>query len=310
MRSLGLLLLFVSCAGSALSACSSKAEPAPPLAADAPFGEADGGGGFGGPADGGKAEECAEETKDIFVLSEDNFLYSFHPPTLVFKSVGRLTCDTGGATPTSMAVDRFGVAYVRHTDGAIWKVDTRTLACERTAFEPRGDGEPFYKFGMGFSTSSKGGSNEQLFLSDSSGAGLAKLDTDTMKLVPVGPYTGALAGRTSELTGTGDGKLYGFFVAAPSQVAEISKGTGEIVDAKELQGVYAGNAWAFSFYGGDFYIYTSSEGNGGGPPRAGGGSDVTRYRPSDGSVEVVKPKVGFKIVGAGVSTCAPTEGPR
>ena len=296
---------------SLLAACSSKSASEAEPGGGAPFGGGDGGG-FGDAVDGGAGtvEECAEDTKDIFVISEENMLFSFHPPTLAFKAVGRLACQTGGATPTSMAVDRFGTAWVRHSDGLIWKVDTRTLACELTSFLPPAQSEPFYQFGMGFSTSSKGGSNEQLFLSDNGGTGLAKLNTDTLKLSFVGPYTGDLAGRTSELTGTGDGKLYGFFVTAPAKIAEISKGTGEIIDAKELPDVYAGNAWAFSFYGGDFYIYTSSEGNGGGPPRAGGGSDVTRYRPSDGSIEVVKPKVGFKIVGAGVSTCAPTEGPK
>ena len=56
--------------------------------------------------------------------------------------------------------------------------------------------------------------------------------------------------------------------------------------------------------GGDFYIYTNVDG--GNLPMNGGGSDVTRYRPSDGSITVVKSKIGFKIVGAGVSTCAPT----
>lgn len=306
MQRLGLALFVLPL----LTACgSSKSEPAAGPDEAPPFGAADGGG-FGTSPDGGKLAECAEETKDIFVISEENTLYAFHPPTLVFKAIGQLKCDTGGSRPTSMAVDRMGIAWVRHDDGTIWKVDTRTLACQSTRFVPPLETDPFYKFGMGFSTSSKGGSNEQLFLSDSLGAGLAKLDTDSLKLSYVGQYTGTLSGKRSELTGTGDGKLYGFFVAAPAQIAEISKGTGEIIDAKELPGVYTGSAWAFSFYGGDFYVYTASEGNGGGPPRAGGGSDVTRYRPSDGSVTVVKPKVGFKIVGAGVSTCAPTEGPR
>ncbi|MBX3263168.1 MAG: hypothetical protein KF782_26070 [Labilithrix sp.] len=293
-----------------LSACgTSKSEAGVDEANDTPFGDGDGGG-FGPGADGGAGSECAEDTKDIFVISEENTLYSFHPPTLVFTPIGQVRCPTGGATPTSMAVDRMGVAWVRHTDGSIWKVDTRTVACTETAFLPFSETDPFYQFGMGFSTSSKGGSNEQLFLSDNKGTGLAKLDTDTFKLSYIGPYTGDLAGKKSELTGTGDGKLYGFFVAAPAQIAEISKGTGEVIKANELPGVYTGSAWAFSFYGGDFYVYTASEGNSGGPPRAGGGSDVTRFRPSDGSVEIVKPKVGFKIVGAGVSTCAPTEGPR
>lgn len=295
-----------------LAACSSSPASGGGPSDDVPFGSPDGGG-FGDPADGGgggKLPECAEETKDIFVITEENTLYSFHPPTLAFKSIGRIQCPTGGATPTSMAVDRFGAAWIRHSDGLLWKVNTRTLDCELTNFSPTAQSEPFFKFGMGFSTSSKGGSNEQLFLSDNGGSGLAKLDLDSLKVNYVGGYTGELSGRTSELTGTGDGKLYGFFVTAPAQIAEISKGTGEIIRTTELPNVYAGNAWAFSFYGGDFYIYTSSEGNGGGPPRAGGGSNVTRYRPSDGSIEVVKPKVGFKIVGAGVSTCAPTEEPR
>ena len=294
-----------------ISACSKSTpqeeEPGPGSLEDG------GGGVFGGNKDGGSTSnvpECAEETKDIFVISEEKALYSFHPPTLAFKNLGIINCPTGGATPTSMAVDRFGKAWVRHTDGAIWKVDTKTLKCEETKFSPPGttDGA-FFKFGMGFATTSKGSSNEELFLADSLGTGLAQLDTKTLALKMVGPFTGDLEGKTAELTGTGDGKLYGFFVTAPARVAEISKGTGAIVNSKELTDVYAGNAWAFSFYAGDFYIYTSSDG--GGLPNGGGlGSDVTRYRPSDGSITVVKPKIGFKIVGAGVSTCAPTTGPR
>lgn len=290
-----------------LAACGEKSEPAAEPAPLPPFVGADGGG-FGGPVDGGSASECAEETKDIFVISEESSLYAFHPPTLTFKPIGPLRCPTGGATPTSMAVDRKGVAWVRHSDGSVWKVGTKDLSCLATGFAPPATSDPFYKFGMGFSTSSKGGSNEQLFISDNGGAGLAKLDTSTFKVSFIGAFTSGLVNKTAELTGTGDGKLYGFFVTTPAQIAEISKGTGEIVSTKELPDVYAGNAWAFSFYGGDFYIYTSS--TGGGLPQSGGGSDVTRYRPKDGSVEVVKPKVGFKIVGAGVSTCAPTEGPR
>jgi hypothetical protein len=297
-------------------ACSkSKAEEPEPFeeSPDGGFGTSSSGG-LG--KDGGATSlpECAEETKDIFVLSEDNTLYSFHPPTLAFKNLGRVNCPTGGASPTSMAVDRNGIAWVRfgnETEGSIWKVSTKDLSCEPTNFAPpqTTDGA-FSKFGMGFATASKGGSAEELFISDNGGRGLAKIDTDTLQVKLVGAYSGDLQGTTSELTGTGDGKLYGFFVTAPAVIAEISKGTGEILDPKPLANTYAGNAWAFSFYGGDFYVYTHSDGNNGGPPLAGGGSDVTRFRPSTGEVSIVKPKVGFKIVGAGVSTCAPTTSPR
>jgi hypothetical protein len=289
----------------ALSACAKST--ATPFDPDAEL--ADGGGSFT-PGEGGAAKpnipQCADENKDVFVIAEDRTFYSFHPPTLEFKNKGLLDCPTGGATPTSMAVDRDGYAWVRHSDGTVWRVDTRDLTCTPTAYQPQA--EAFTKFGMGFATETKGGSTEVLYLSDSNGAGLAKLDTKTLSLSFIGPYTGDLAGTTSELTGTGDGKLYGFFVTSPAQVGEISKATGDIIDPKPLPGVYAGNAWAFSFYGGDFYIYTSYEG--GGLPRNSGGSDVTKYSPSDGKVEVVKSKIGFKIVGAGVSTCAPTTSPR
>ncbi len=286
------------------AACSSQTH--------APFGEAtDGGpaGSSGGfvPQDAGGTPtplpECAEANKDVFVIAEDRTFYSFHPPTTEFKAKGILNCPTGGAMPTSMAVDRDGIAWVRHSDGTVWKVSTTDLSCEPTKFQPQA--EAFTKFGMGFATESKGGSAETLYLSDSNGAGLAKLDTKTLALSFIGPYTGDLAGTTSELTGTGDGKLYGFFVTSPAQIGEISKATGDILNPKPLTGVYAGTAWAFSFYGGDFFIYTNADGSSG-LPRDNGGSDVTKYSPSDGSITVVKSKIGFKIVGAGVSTCAPT----
>lgn len=257
-------------------------------------------------AEGGgltRLAECEESTRDPYVIASDNTLYEFVPPTLEFKNKGALNCPTGGATPTSMAIDRQGVAWVRHSDGSIWKVSTKDLSCEATTW--RSPDQSFSKFGMGFSSETKGSSNEVLFLSDSTGAGLGRIDTANYAFRFVGPYTGDLEGRGSELTGTGDGKLYGFFTTAPARIAEISKGTGQIVDSKELAGVFAGEAWAFSFYGGDFYVYTAA-GSNGGPPLANKGSNVTRYRPSDNSVTVVKENLGFTIVGAGVSTCAPT----
>jgi len=269
----------------------------------------DGGGQFGEPEGGGTIPvrpACSDDNKDVFVIAEDRSFYSFHPPTLEFKNKGLLDCPTGGALPTSMAIDRAGVAWVRYSDGSVWRVSTENLACEATKYQPQA--EAFTKFGMGFATETNGGSTETLYLSDSAGQGLAKLNTKTLALDFIGPYSGDLAGTTSELTGTGDGKLYGFFVTSPAQVAEISKATGKVLSAQELAGVYAGNAWAFSFYGGDFFIYTNAEA--GNLPMNAGGSDVTRYRPSDKSVTVVKSKIGFKIVGAGVSTCAPTTGPR
>ena len=68
-----------------------------------------------------------------------------------------------------------------------------------------------------------------------------------------------------------------------------------------LDGVDTGAAYAFSFWGGDFYFYTSKDT---------GPSTVTRLRTADDTLEVVIPKAEFRIVGAGVSTCAPLTAPR
>ncbi|MEI8254942.1 MAG: hypothetical protein WCJ30_04645, partial [Deltaproteobacteria bacterium] len=98
-----------------------------------------------------------------------------------------------------------------------------------------------------------------------------------------------------------DGRLYGFFTTTPVQIARIDKGTGSTSMARSLPQVETPQAWAFSFWGGDFYLYTApSESD---PTRT---SNVTRFRPSDGSVDAAyMTNVGFRIVGAGVSTCAP-----
>jgi hypothetical protein len=60
--------------------------------------------------------------------------------------------------------------------------------------------------------------------------------------------------------------------------------------------------FAFSFWGGDFYLYTSRENS---------NSSVTHYTSADGGIDTnYVPDTGFSIVGAGVSTCAPTAQPR
>lgn len=283
-------------------ACSKSSDADPGEVVDT----TDGGGEtgtFGGETGTTQQAACADDNRDIFVVADDKSLYSFHPPTLTFTLKGIIDCPTGGATPTSMAVDRGGTAWVRHSDGSVWLVNTQTLACAPTNYQPPSNG--FQKFGMGFSTESNGGSTESLFLSDSTGEGLAKLNTKTLELDYIGAYTGDFEGYSSELTGTGAGKLYGLFTTQPMQIAEISKGLGDVVPntAKVLNGTYAGDAWAFSFYAGDFYVYTAA--SGGDLPMSQGGSTITKLA-ADGTVSVLKTNIGFKIVGAGVSTCAPT----
>jgi len=257
-------------------------------------------------------QDCSEAARLVYVLSDANELYSFRPNLRRFVRIGRLRCPTT-AQPNSMAIDRNAVAWVNYvtsglgdTAGVLYRVDTRDASCTSAAPVPLPRG--WFRVGMGFSTASADDTTETLFVTATAdpfggpSAGLGRIQGDT--LVPIGPFTGPLRGQSAELTGTGDGRLFGFFTTTPVQVAQIDKATGAIVDARPLPGVETPQAWAFSFWGGDFYLYTAPSAS------TGRTSNVTRYRPSDGSIDTgFMRDIGFRIVGAGVSTCAPIAPP-
>lgn len=308
-------LMVASTAMATLGACSGSTRTSPfpegdgGSTAPVPTDSSGNGGGFvpsGGDAATGTAG-CSDEAKLVYVVSAENDLYSFKPDALAFTKIGRLGCSAGAASPNSMAVDRQGTAWVNYSDGSLFKVSTKDASCTSTSFAP-GQSD-FDKFGMAFSSNAAGSSEETLFVAGladplfGGASGLAKIDLTSMKLSPIGDYSGALRGQGAELTGTGDAKLFGFYTTAPATLAEIEKASGATSGNKTLTGVTTGDAWAFSFWGGDFWFYTANNLQ---------ESSVTRYKKAtDGSISVVMPKVGgFRIVGAGVSTCAPTTPPR
>jgi hypothetical protein len=190
-------------------------------------------------------------------------------------------------------------------------VSTADASCQATAFQAGQHG--FGRFGMAFSSNSAGSSDETLYVcgivsgglpgAPATGQGLASIDLKSFMLTPIGDFGGALQGKAAEFTGTGDGKLYGFFTTQPAQLATIDKGSGAASNARTLNGVNTGTDWAFSFWGGDFWFYTADTQTKG-PMDT---TDVTRLKTAtDNSLSVVKSQIGFRIVGAGVSTCAPT----
>jgi hypothetical protein len=244
----------------------------------------------------------------IYVVGSGNDLYSFYPPMVAFTRIGTLRCPLlpsgvqAKATPFSMAVDRTGVAYVIYTDGELFRVSTATASCEATRFVI-GQGGFDSNFGMGYSHDDTG-TGETLFVIGEGGT-LATIDTNTFGLRVIG--TGSPPLESAELTGTGAGDLFGFYAstgatactnhACPdSSIGQLDKASGRQTNQSVLKGVNQGNAWAFAFWGGDFYTFTQA---------SAGGTRVTRFRPSNGSVVTVATRPDFQIVGAGVSTCAP-----
>lgn len=287
-------------------ACGSSSDDAKPGDDGASSGSI---GGIGG--DGGiePEEGCPLAAQLVYVVSAQDDLYSFRPDKKQFMKVGQLSCPAAmGATPNSMAIDRSGVAWINYSDGTLFKASTSTASCTATDFVAN-QGNGFSKFGMAFATRGAKSKSETLFISglDSGNAqvghGFGVIDTNSLELTMLGDFSGELKGRAAELTGTGDGKLFGFFTTEPATVAQINGASGATTETTQLANVDAGHSYAFSFWGGDFWFYTSD----GTAP-----SKVTRLaRSADDAVSVVMDDVGgFRIVGAGVSTCAPIAPPK
>lgn len=310
---------FVSvCALVALGACSSYAGGLNAGAQDA---------GAGGPQvfegfDSGAAPlpSCGAGTTQPYVLSGDGVLYTFDPPTATFTRIAPLACWAPGMTPNSMAVDREGIAFIDYetvasdgsvTEGTFFRLNTADGTCEPThAILPAG----WQKVGMAFATASATDTTEALYVAGAAPgascgmpggaatAGIGRVDTRTGAITPLGSFSGDLTGYSAELTGTGDGRLYGFFITSPAKVAQLDMANGTASNEVSIDNLVCPEAFAFSFWGGALYLYASTT--------LTGNSSVTRYDIATGQVDPNYVRdVGFQIVGAGVSTCAPAVAP-
>lgn len=234
----------------------------------------------------------------VYVVMKQSLLYRFDPPSATFNHIGTLFCGMEYA-PFSMAVARNGTAYVINDGGYLFEVSTKNAACKLTGYVPKQLGWTW--LGMGF-VFDPAGEKDTLYVTDSTYAapskGLATLDLSSLKLGFVGPYTESI-GEAVELTGTGDGRLFAFGLPTKTQsgtLAEIDEATGAVLSKVSLSIGQPESDFAFAWWGGDFYFFANQ---GISEP-----TEVTRYRPSDGSLTVVA-KHSFSVVGAGVSTCAP-----
>ncbi|MCX5743122.1 MAG: hypothetical protein NT062_11580 [Proteobacteria bacterium] len=261
---------------------------------------------------------CTADGVDlVYVVSQENNFYSFDPRLLPgdpFKLIGALNCPTtrgtiqvpaGAVTPFSMSVDRDGKAWVLYTSGEVFNVSLQTAACTATPYVPQASNMEL--FGMGFVSDAAGANTEKLYLSGGGfnadpGGRLASVDTHGGNYTPViaGNLTSA-SDYSCELTGTGDAKMYGFFpnLATPAFVQEIDR-TGALTGTKLDLGTAglgnAVNAWAFAQWGGKFYVFVTSDLN----------STVRVIDRATGAYQLLQSNLPYTIVGAGVSTCAPT----
>ncbi len=255
------------------------------------------------PPDAPIVDDCVDAgITYVYLIGSDTNMYRFYPPTRTTTLLGPVNCpgESGGPGVNSMAVDRAGIAYVNFQDGQLFRVSTLTLSCEATGFVPNQGGFAS-TYGMAFSADVTD-PGEKLFVA---GLGttqeLANIDTTSFKLSPVGTFTQPIG--DSELTGSGAGDLYAFGVdtGTGAYLARLDKANASIYSEGLLTLATPPNEmitdWAFAYWGGDFYFFTSTDFT---------TSIVSEYTPGGPlTLPVVANITESAIVGAGVSTCAP-----
>ena len=199
-----------------------------------------------------------------------------------------------------MAVDQNGIAWINYYDfstkvGSLFRVSTTTAQCQ-----PSGIGLPpeWAYLGMGFTADPMQPSGEKLFLASNDGK-LAYVDFATQAIVTVGSFAPPFNGTSSELTGSADGRLFALINSQSPQVVEINPANASTVSV--VTGPLTGqfSDFAFSYWGGAFYLYTTTT--------AGAGSTVQRFDPMSDTLDPsYVPNTGFPIVGAGVAPCVST----
>ena len=208
------------------------------------------------------ATDCGDDVQKIYVISIQSDLYRFDPTKVTtnagaFTKVGAVRCAGAGGKPFSMAVDRNGIAWVNFDDGSLQKVSTKDASCTPSAFAPS-QAPGFKNFGMAFVAKARGSSEESLFVAAVTGTGVAVIDTMTLRLAPRGTY-GMLASE-AELTGTGDARLFAFFggaLGADASLGAVDPMTGRLSGVKTIAGLKVGTAFAYSFWGGTFWLFTN-----------------------------------------------------
>lgn len=245
------------------------------------------------PDDPAPADDCTETDDLVYVLDRDEGrLYTFDPAARAFTTLGRVSCGTS-QTPASMAVSRGGVAYVRYADNAVYALDLGTMSCTATGYSDRRTG--FDSFGMGYATDSADTWRETLYVANETTVGV--LDPATWAVTTLGRLP-----SQSELTGNADGELWAMLpLETPAKLARIDTTSGALAEQISLRGFPDPSnidTFAFATWGGSFYLFVREHG-------MGSTTDVYEVTATGVTTKVLA-DVGFDVVGAGVSTCAPS----
>ncbi len=211
--------------------------------------------------DAGEFCECRSgaHQDNIYLISDDGEVWTFNPGSGEYAFVVGPVCT--GAIPYSMAVDTEGVAWINIID-SMSVLNLNLLdpgACTESPYVRTNP--DFGLFGMSFASNSEFDFCSDLYVMTYSGDGSFDEGPDLGKLGVIDPDTGDIRELANtnfdggELTGTGDGRLFGFAGDDPVKLVEYDRETGALLDTIELVGVQKTNASAVAFFAGDIWIF-------------------------------------------------------
>lgn len=249
-------------------------------------------------------EVCDTGSGWLYLVDSAFRLVRYEPDSNRLTEIGTLNCPGADlATPFSMAVDRNSNAYVLYQNEHIYKVSTTDASCAETHYVPGQQG--MHLFGMAFVTNEVGGSDETLYvLGGDAGFELsgrshfAKIDTTSWTVSLIADVS-----DKADLAGNANAELWGFFVGDTNlEVRQFDSTDGHTLrtfDVSEIDPFTSVTGWAFGYWGGRLYLFYAGLFD--------NSTNIYRLTPSTGQLELVKSDIGYLVVGAGVSTCAPTE---
>lgn len=216
------------------------------------------------PTDAGETCDCLDgpHLDHIYVISDGGEIWTYKPETEAFEFVFGPVC--GGATPFSMAVDTAGMAWINvFDDMGVRNLDLLDPGpCTDSPYLRTNP--DFGLFGMSFASNSATDFCSDLYVMTYSGDGPFAEGPDLGLLGVIDPESGDIRELATtnfdggELTGTGDGRLFGFAGDDPVKLVEYDRATGALLDTIELTGVEKTNASAAAFYAGDLWLFTEA----------------------------------------------------
>jgi len=271
-----------------------------------PEGSGSGPGSTPGPGSGPGCDPL--RASSIYIVDDRNRLVVFDPARRSFGPVGRLRCPADeNDHPYSMSIDRGGRAWILYSSGELFQASTRDASCTRTGWRPGRGG--FELFGMGFASLAPGSTSETLYIAGgrademAHGRGrVAAIDPRTLAVRDLGAHE--RGDYSPELSGTGDARLFAFYPG--EEVALIDRDNGAPLARWPLPGLGLSGraeAWAFAAFGGRFYLFVAE---------ASGVFSVERHNrvytldPRTRRATRLLGDTPYRVVGAGVSTCAPS----